>query len=143
MIITFVYCFLHIEPVTVKHSVVVIGVVEFTESHKGELIVNKINDILSSFEIPGYEIINDIFYAISHDNCPKVVKGIRDNTTASSTCCGYYTIQLTHCYILNRGMSKNAHENFILQAKEIIQKARKLLAILITMQKLLRSLQKY
>ena len=116
----------YIEPVTFNHSVVVIGVVESTESHKEELIVNKINDIISSFEIPGYENLNDLLYAISHDNCPKIVKGIRDYTSALSTRCGCHTIQLTPCHIFNRGTSKNAHENFILHASEIVQKARKI-----------------
>ena len=125
----------YIKPVTFNHSVVVIGVVEFTESHKGELIINKINDIISSFEIRGYENINDLFYAISHDNCPKIVKGIRNYTSALSTRCGLHTIQLTPCHVLNRGMSKKAHENFILQASEIVQKARKIVAIFITVQK--------
>lgn len=41
----------YIESITFNHSVLVIGVVKFTESHSGELIVNKINDVISSFEI--------------------------------------------------------------------------------------------
>ena len=79
---------------------------EFTKSHKGELIINNINGIISWFEILGYENINDLFYAISHDNCLKIVKGIRDYTSALSTRCGCHTIQLTPCHVLNRGTSK-------------------------------------
>ena len=116
----------YIEPITFNHSLITLGVVEYTRSHSGELIIQKINDIISSYEIPGYTNISDLFYAVSHDNCPKIVKGIRDFTLATSTRCGCHTIQLTPKHVLSRGISKHPHINFISQANDIIQKARKI-----------------
>ena len=60
---------------------------------------------------------------------PWIVKGIRDYTSALSTRCGCHPIQLTPCHIFNRVTSKNAHENFILHASEIVQKARKIVGL--------------
>ena len=116
----------YIEPITFYHSVITIGVVEYTESHSGELIVKKINGIISSFGIPGYGNISELLYALSHDNCPKIVKGIRDFTLAISTRCGCHTVQLTPMHVLSRGISNHPHTKFISQANDIIQKARKI-----------------
>ena len=93
------------------------------ESHSGENIIDKINDIILSFQIPSISHINDIFFSISHDNCPKIVKGIREYTSIVSTRCGCHTVQLTP-HVLDRGSSKNPRNNFILEASEIFHKAR-------------------
>ena len=116
----------NIEPITFHLSTITIGVVEYTESHSGELIVKKINDIISSFGIHGYQNVSNLFYAVSHDNCLKIVKGIRDFTLAISTRCGCHTVQLTPTHVLSRGISKHPHINFIVHASDIIQKARKI-----------------
>ena len=63
-----------IDPSTFHHSIMTVGVLEFTESHSGENIIERIDDIILSFQIPTISHINDIFFSLSHDNCPNIVK---------------------------------------------------------------------
>ena len=58
-----------IEPSTFSHSIMTVGVLEFTESHSGENIIDRIDAIILSFQIPTISHINDISILLNYNCC--------------------------------------------------------------------------